>query len=308
MSEATPTVYWFLNSCGWAFFYEPEIDSADLMYRGAGQTFSFPEIIHELFLSLNYTMGNEVWNNCTYYNHTLPSGLDYICEWDYNNATVKAFDSAPPLSLPTAPAFIFYVIAIALTFVLAPVEMMRCTCGPGSASHADGHPISQKWDERLLWTYAVVVGAHLLGAATVTGLAVRARNYLGSTPELAGVVWGVALGDNFLKIIWFGFLATALACLMRFARWSLKRRWRATLEWEEVVALAEIQSEEDRRRRRAAASRAARAARTGAGVERQASEHASIRTPLPEYEETPKEAPTYEESAENAAEGSAART
>ncbi len=245
--------------------------------------------------AINYTVGADLWENCTYHNGTQSQLPGYTCVTDYDNKTVAGFTAAPGLSVPTAPAFAFYAMTLVLTVLLLPGELIHSkqTSNRQSASTQSRRTLPGSFFHySLLAIHATVPGAHIIAAACTTAAAMRVRNYLQSTPEIAGLVWGASLGSALLQVIWLGFLATALGSICDGLRWWLKRRWREILEWETVLTLANFRYRSNQGRQVAQTA-----------VEARSSLHASIRTQLPKYEETnpagenPEEgvAPRYED-------------
>ncbi len=192
----------------------------------------------------NLTVGvDTIYNNCTYHVHEEPT-----CVFSYDNKTIAGFAEAPSLAASTAPVFVFYILAMIFTALLVPLKLTRSLRGRSDTRRG---PRSDRREYILLALYAIAPVTHLIAAACATGAAARVINYLRDTPEIATVVWNVSMGTSFLRLVWLGFIATLLGSLTSCLRWWLRGRWKATLEWEAALALADIRSDRDQWRRAA---------------------------------------------------------
>ncbi|KAI5462357.1 hypothetical protein BGZ63DRAFT_423619 [Mariannaea sp. PMI_226] len=238
ISGTDPTLYWFLDAFGWEFF-AGSLDSAGLVSHAVGQTLHFPASMNNFLDVYNSTVGHWWWSNCTKKDPDSP----FLCDSFYNNRTIETFGDAPSLTVSAAPAFAFYMIAMALTVLMLLAEFIaRRTRGTDQDTPMDRrHAILTVLERSRLAVYAVVCSAHLIAASCVTGAAVRAAKYLRDTPQLYELTWGISLGSRFLMIVWVGFLATVLGSTARVSRWWLKRRWKEPMEWENALALPDIQ-------------------------------------------------------------------
>ncbi|KAI5459085.1 hypothetical protein BGZ63DRAFT_465801 [Mariannaea sp. PMI_226] len=214
ISGSTPTLYWFLDAFGWEYFYGSDA-SAGQAYSGAGHTLHFPDSMNEFLSAYNATVGFTMWENCTFDTNVTQDGRSQMtCDFNYDNKTIAGFGAAPSLSVPTAPAFAFYMLVLGLVAVRLLIELIRFFRASGPSRIDEG---------TLLAVHALVPGAHLIAAACVTSAAARTASYLRDTPELTGLAWGVSLGSRFLELVWLGFLATVLGSIARVSLWWLKR-------------------------------------------------------------------------------------
>jgi len=254
IAVTSPTLYWFLDAFGWEYFSDSQVDSAGWTYLATGQTLRFPDAMNSFLHAFNFTVGDNIWRNCTFFPPTQPESPVHFCVPDYDITTITAFTASPSLSIPTAPAFAFYILVVVLTVFLLPVELI-CTIRPGDirAGGAAGRYTLPRpmLGHSLLRAYVIIPIAHLIAAACVTGAARYVLNYLRDTPELAGLVWDVSLGSAFLQLVWLGFLATALGTITSGLRWWLKQKWKGMMEWEGVLVRADTRRDGNRQRRAA---------------------------------------------------------
>ncbi|KAL6886020.1 hypothetical protein GGI43DRAFT_418528 [Trichoderma evansii] len=267
ISSSSPTLYWFLDAFGWQLMTDGQAHSAAWTYRGVGKTLRFPSVMNSFFRGFNSTVNTDFWESCTFSAHAEPT-----CVLKYDNKSIAGFDAAPRYDAPTAPAFTFYVLTAALTSFILTVNLIF----PYTPAYTNRrrHTLWLLTSEpSLLAIYTIIPGIHLVAAACVTAVATQVLNYLHNIPELADLVWNLSIGSGFMRLVWLGFTATVLGSLTSCSRLWLNRRWRATTEWEIVLALAGIRYDGNRQPRT-----------TQAAVERRPSEHTSIRTQLPKYE------------------------
>ncbi len=102
VSPYGPRIYWSLTALAWYFFRGTEEQSADIVYSKPGQTLAFPDVLPALVKSLGPFNSTCYTNNCT-------AHIDPEFE--------KALTDTP-ISLPTAPAFTFYLLTLLVAFGL----------------------------------------------------------------------------------------------------------------------------------------------------------------------------------------------
>jgi hypothetical protein len=199
------------------------------------QTLQFPDIAPKIVQSINNTYHGDEFEHCS---STLNANATATlnCTDGYDPRVVDAFGEVPPLAVSTAPAFVFYIIAFALTVGLPPLGVVRCV-----RAELPNRP-SQRlapWKRAAAIINASLCVAHLIASACVTGAAFRVKRYLTGNSSLVGVVADVFVPGTMLAVVWCGFAASLLGAGLWNWRQVLSKRWEAVLNLGPALELAD---------------------------------------------------------------------
>ncbi|KAI5465250.1 hypothetical protein BGZ63DRAFT_373136 [Mariannaea sp. PMI_226] len=204
------TLYWFLDAFGWSGVIDSAHPTAGSIYVGVGRTLRFPNIIH-------------TFGNATFFNP----------DSQFDNKTILGFATAPTYAVSTAPAFTLYMLVAISIALLLPFHLLRNMASRTTRTNKTDCTttlLTSKYS--LLAVYAIIPMMHMIATIYIMERARQVLSYLQNIPD---IVWNISMGSGFLKLIWLGFLSTALGSLICYLHWWLKQRWNEMLKWENVL-------------------------------------------------------------------------